>query len=130
MLKIVGFVGETWERPKSLPLTVKGRLFRRDMEDLGEYIVSSVYDITFNIGHAEVVAKSPSIYSMAEIIILSVILTAMMIIIVVGNMLVIIAIATENNLTTVQNWFIASLAMADMMIGRVVPLVEFAVEIL
>ena len=92
--------------------------------------MSSVYDITFNIGHAEVVAKSPSIYSMAEIIILSVILTAMMIIIVVGNMLVIIAIATENNLTTVQNWFIASLAMADMMIGRVVPLVEFSANIL
>ena len=91
--------------------------------------MSSVYDITFNIGHAEVVAKSPSIYSMAEIIILSVILTAMMIIIVVGNMLVIIAIATENNLTTVQNWFIASLAMADMMIGRVVPIVEFSSEI-
>ena len=44
----------------------------------------------------------------------------MMIVIVVGNMLVIIAIATENNLTTVQNWFIASLAMADMMIGLVV----------
>ena len=82
--------------------------------------MSSVYDITFNIGHAEVVAKSPSIYSMAEIIILSVILTAMMIIIVVGNMLVIIAIATENNLTTVQNWFIASLAMADMMIGLLI----------
>ena len=41
-----------------------------------------------------------------------------MIVIVVGNMLVIIAIATENNLTTVQNWFIASLAMADMMIGK------------
>ena len=67
---------------------------------------------------------------MAEIIILSVIITAMMIIIVVGNMLVIIAIATENNLTTVQNWFIASLAMADMMIGRVVPLVEFSAKIL
>ena len=44
----------------------------------------------------------------------------MMIVIVVGNMLVIIAIATENNLTTVQNWFIASLAMADMMIGLVI----------
>ena len=67
---------------------------------------------------------------MAEIIILSVIITAMMIIIVVGNMLVIIAIATENNLTTVQNWFIASLAVADMMIGRVVPLVEFSAKIL
>ena len=91
--------------------------------------MSSVYDITFNIGHAEVVAKSPSIYSMAEIIILSVIITAMMIVIVVGNMLVIIAIATENNLTTVQNWFIASLAMADMMIGRVVLLVEFSAKI-
>ena len=65
-------------------------------------------------------AKSPSIYSLAEIIILSIIITAMMIVIVVGNMLVIIAIATENNLTTVQNWFIASLAMADMMIGLVI----------
>lgn len=69
---------------------------------------------------AHVVSKSPSIYSIWEIIILSIIITAMMIVIVVGNMLVVIAIATENNLTTVQNWFIASLAVADMMIGLVV----------
>ena len=70
------------------------------------------------LSHAEVVAKSPSIYSLAEIIILSIIITCMMIVIVVGNMLVVIAIATENNLTTVQNWFIASLAVADMLIGK------------
>ena len=76
--------------------------------------------VFLNLDHAEIVAKSPSIYSLAEIIILSIIITSMMIVIVVGNMLVIIAIATENNLTTVQNWFIASLAMADMMIGLVV----------
>ena len=72
------------------------------------------------LSHAEVVSKSPSVYNLAEIIILSIIITAMMIVIVVGNMLVVIAIATENNLTTVQNWFIASLAVADMLIGLVV----------
>lgn len=72
------------------------------------------------LSKAEVIAKSPSMYSLAAIVILSVIITTMMIVIVVGNMLVVIAIATENNLTTVQNWFIASLAVADMLIGLVI----------
>lgn len=72
------------------------------------------------LSQAEVIAKSPSMYSLAAIVILSVIITTMMIVIVVGNMLVVIAIATENNLTTVQNWFIASLAVADMLIGLVI----------
>ena len=68
---------------------------------------------------AEVIAKSPSAYTLPALVIISVIITAMMIVIVVGNMLVVIAIATENNLTTVQNWFIASLAVADMLIGEI-----------
>ena len=68
---------------------------------------------------ADVIAKSPSAYTLPALVIISVIITAMMIVIVVGNMLVVIAIATENNLTTVQNWFIASLAVADMLIGEI-----------
>ena len=51
----------------------------------------------------------------------------MMILIVVGNMLVVIAIATENNLTTVQNWFIASLAVADMLIGMITDLIRMII---
>ncbi len=42
---------------------------------------------------------------------------------------VVIAIATENNLTTVQNWFIASLAMADLLIGLVVMPFSLSVEL-
>jgi hypothetical protein len=72
------------------------------------------------LSRAEVISQSPSMYSIPAIVILAIIMTAMMIVIVVGNMLVIIAIATENNLTTMQNWFIASLAMADMLIGLMV----------
>lgn len=70
--------------------------------------------------NASVVTSLPSAYSQEAIILLALIMTAMMIIIVIGNMLVVIAIATENNLTSIQNWFIASLAVADMMIGIVI----------
>ena len=43
---------------------------------------------------ADVIAKSPSAYTLPALVIISVIITAMMIVIVVGNMLVVIAIAT------------------------------------
>ena len=76
---------------------------------------------------ADVIAKSPSAYTLPALVIISVIITAMMILIVVGNMLVVIAIATENNLTTVQNWFIASLAVADMLIGMITDLIRMII---
>ena len=69
---------------------------------------------------ADIVTAYPSQYSIFAIVVLALIMTVMMIIIVVGNILVIIAIFTENNLTGSQNWFIASLAMADGLIGLVV----------
>eukprot|EP00095_Tigriopus_kingsejongensis_P006561 snap_masked-scaffold235_size242898-processed-gene-1.7 protein:Tk06561 transcript:snap_masked-scaffold235_size242898-processed-gene-1.7-mRNA-1 annotation:"alpha-2c adrenergic receptor" len=68
----------------------------------------------------EIVTAYPSAYTQFEIICLALIMTAMMVLIVVGNMLVVIAIATENNLTSIQNWFIASLAVSDMLIGLLV----------
>ena len=59
-------------------------------------------------------------YSQFAVVVLSLIITAMMVVILVGNILVVIAIFTERNLTGVQNWFIASLAMADLCIGSVI----------
>ena len=71
-------------------------------------------------GKVGVISQSPSQYQTWSIVCLATLMTAMMIVIVVGNMLVLIAIATENNLSNIQNWFIASLAVADMLIGLVI----------
>ena len=62
----------------------------------------------------------PSNYKTSEIILLCVVMTLMLVVVIIGNMLVIIAIATEHSLAGVQNWFIASLAFADLSIGLVV----------
>ena len=83
-------------------------------------ITSSNITTSILLSGAEVVTASPSPYTIYQIVILAMIMTAMMIVIVVGNILVIIATATESNLASVQNWFIASLAVADLLIGLVV----------
>ena len=79
---------------------------------------------------AYVVTGFPSRYSSAAVAILAAVMTAMMVVIVVGNLLVVIAIFTENNLTGVQNWFIASLAVADMLIGLAVMPFSLAYELM
>ncbi|GIY36482.1 alpha-2C adrenergic receptor [Caerostris extrusa] len=53
-----------------------------------------------------------------------------MVVIVVGNMLVCIAIATEKALKTVQNWFIASLAISDFLVGLVIMPFSLAKELM
>lgn len=72
----------------------------------------------------------PSGYTVTSIIIASIIVTILMIIIVVGNMLVIIAIATEKALKNIQNWFIASLAVADFFLGLVIMPFSLANELM
>lgn len=72
----------------------------------------------------------PSGYTIPSIIFASVIVTVLMIIIVVGNMLVIIAIATEKALKNIQNWFIASLAVADFFLGLVIMPFSLANELM
>ncbi|KAK4316715.1 hypothetical protein Pmani_012161 [Petrolisthes manimaculis] len=62
----------------------------------------------------------PSGYSTFEIVVITVIITVAMIVVVVGNMLVIIAIATEKALKNITNWFIASLAVSDFLLGLVI----------
>lgn len=72
----------------------------------------------------------PSGYTLSQIIIASIIMIIVMIVIIVGNMLVIIAIATEKSLKNIQNWFIASLAVADFFLGLVIMPFSLANELM
>lgn len=72
----------------------------------------------------------PSGYSLPQIIIASVVVTILMITVVVGNMLVIIAITTEKALKNIQNWFIASLAVADFFLGLIIMPFSLANELM
>ncbi|GBP34125.1 Alpha-2C adrenergic receptor [Eumeta japonica] len=81
---------------------------------------------------SQVILKTwyPSGYSPAHIILASVVVTVLMIMVVVGNMLVIIAIVTEKALKNIQNWFIASLAVADFFLGLVIMPFSLANELM
>lgn len=69
-------------------------------------------------------------YTRLAIILLSFFLTCIMILIVIGNMLVCIAISTEKSLKTVQNWFIASLAVSDLLLGLMIMPFSLAGELM
>lgn len=72
----------------------------------------------------------PSGYTLPHIIVASILVTFVMIIVIVGNMLVIIAICTEKSLKNIQNWFIASLAVADFFLGLVIMPFSLANELM
>ena len=57
-------------------------------------------------------------YSLIHVILTSIFVTILMIVIVFGNALVIIAIAKDRHLKAIQNWFIASLAVSDLFVGK------------
>lgn len=80
--------------------------------------------------NATIMGTYPSGYSITQIVFASIIVTMLMIVIVVGNMLVIIAIATEKSLKNIQNWFIASLAVADFFLGLVIMPFSLANELM
>jgi len=69
-------------------------------------------------------------YTQLSIILLAFFITCIMILIVVGNLLVCIAISTEKSLKTVQNWFIASLAVSDLLLGCVIMPFSLAYELM
>ncbi|XP_055928119.1 alpha-2 adrenergic receptor-like [Argiope bruennichi] len=75
-------------------------------------------------------SQYPSGYSQIRIILTAFFVTFIMVVIVVGNMLVCIAIATEKALKTVQNWFIASLAVSDFLVGLVIMPFSLAKELM
>ena len=59
----------------------------------------------------------PSGYTTLEVYVISIATVLIMAAIIVGNLLVLIAIFFEYSLQCVQNWFVASLALADLAIG-------------
>ncbi|XP_065174057.1 alpha-2C adrenergic receptor [Atheta coriaria] len=72
----------------------------------------------------------PSGYTLPQIVLASIAITILMIVVVVGNMLVIIAITTEKALKNIQNWFIASLAVADFFLGLIIMPFSLANELM
>lgn len=101
--------------------------FNASFNDSGSSWNASLYNDTYIIlGEG----LYPSGYSLPHIILASIVVTLLMIVIVVGNMLVIIAIATEKALKNIQNWFIASLAVADFFLGLVIMPFSLANEIM
>ncbi|XP_067619575.1 alpha-2 adrenergic receptor isoform X2 [Eurosta solidaginis] len=87
-------------------------------------------NLTSNLTEVHWDGRYPSGYTLPQIVVASVIVTILMIIIVVGNMLVIIAIATEKSLKNIQNWFIASLAVADFFLGLIIMPFSLANELM
>ncbi|XP_020284552.1 alpha-2A adrenergic receptor [Pseudomyrmex gracilis] len=95
--------------------------------------LNASYHYPWNISINEtyiVVDGYPSGYTLPHIILASIFATLLMIVIIVGNMLVIIAIVTEKALKNIQNWFIASLAVADFFLGLIIMPFSLANEIM
>ncbi|KAK2167358.1 hypothetical protein LSH36_29g11020 [Paralvinella palmiformis] len=72
----------------------------------------------------------PSLYSWQHIILSSIVVTIIMMVIVLGNTLVIAAVATDRNLKGVQNWFITSLAVSDLLVGLFIMPLSLANELM
>ncbi|KAF6209465.1 hypothetical protein GE061_015212 [Apolygus lucorum] len=102
--------------------------------DSGNYSFDNITNSTFDLNDTYIILRGdslyPSGYSLGHIIMASIIVTLLMIVVVVGNMLVIIAIVTEKALKNIQNWFIASLAVADFFLGLVIMPFSLANELM
>lgn len=72
----------------------------------------------------------PSGYSAAHLAVSSVIVTAIMLLIVLGNVLVVVAVGIDRALAAPQNWFIASLAVSDILVGLFIMPLSLANELM
>ena len=72
----------------------------------------------------------PSLYSWKRIILASMIVTLIMLAIVLGNILVVVAIVVDRRLKSVQHWFIASLAVSDLLVGLFIMPFSLATEVM
>ena len=77
----------------------------------------NVVNETLIMGNEFMMKGYPSGYNTAEVYIISSATVIIMMGIIIGNLLVIIAIFFEYSLQCVQNWFVASLALADLAVG-------------
>lgn len=100
------------------------------MEDMFLMLDNSTNNSSVSNYTSVTVAHYPSGYTLPQIVVASIIVTILMIVVVVGNMLVIIAITTEKSLKNIQNWFIASLAVADFFLGLIIMPFSLANELM
>ncbi|XP_075210940.1 alpha2-adrenergic-like octopamine receptor [Lycorma delicatula] len=109
-------------------------LGREEAENISLMTNASLGNATLDLNSTYIILQSdslyPSGYSMPHIIVASIVVTLLMIVVVVGNMLVIIAIGTEKALKNIQNWFIASLAVADFFLGLIIMPFSLANELM
>jgi len=72
----------------------------------------------------------PSLYGWFHIISASLVVSVIMLTIVVGNGLVVLAISVDRNLSGLQNWFIGSLAISDLLVGLFIMPLSLANELM
>ncbi|XP_069140266.1 alpha-2A adrenergic receptor-like [Argopecten irradians] len=72
----------------------------------------------------------PQGYALPHLIVTVLIISVIIILIIFGNLLVVVAVFTDRNLKTIQNWFIASLALADSLLGLVIMPFSLANEVM
>ena len=95
----------------------------KNLLDIGSHIDDSIMNDTtrFIVKNSEFrMMGYPSGYTTAQVYIISIATVIIMAAIIIGNLLVITAIFFEYSLQCVQNWFVASLALADLAIGVLV----------
>ncbi|CAG5872385.1 unnamed protein product [Menidia menidia] len=90
---------------------------KEEIQEIMEDTLSATINQTQN---CSVAPGSPSAYSDAELVLLGVAMAILVLAIVFGNVMVITAILRFQRLQTVTNLFIASLAVADLIMGMVV----------
>ena len=108
---------------------------QQQLEESNNFIANDSFSFnssfnTSSVPWYEDVPYPGSGYTQLGIILLAFFITCIMILIVVGNLLVCIAISTEKSLKTVQNWFIASLAVSDLLLGLIIMPFSLAYELM
>lgn len=102
-------------KENTVDLPVLGYNFNLNLTD-----VNDSSQLTDNQSELSSKDGRPNGYSLSHVILASSLVAVIMFVIVFGNLLVVIAIATDKNLKTTQNWFIASLAVADFLLGLII----------
>src|SRR6218665_1386239 len=72
----------------------------------------------------------PNQFTWTHIVLSSVAVTVVMLIIITGNSFVIVAIVVDRRLKTLQNWFIVSLAVSDLLVGVFIMPLSLANELM
>ncbi|XP_060076890.1 alpha-2A adrenergic receptor-like [Ylistrum balloti] len=95
-------------------------------------LVSEItHDVALNMSATNASDSSgPKGYDLPHLIVTVIIVSIIIILIIFGNLLVVVAVFTDRNLKTIQNWFIASLALADSLLGLVIMPFSLANEVM